>query len=174
MERETYAAFEWTIPTTFFVFIGGAMVEALIKEAAKEYTPKLLSGLKALALRCRDMNIRWLSATEATEKLSRKYQQSAGFSIIIQTKTGKNVKMLFDQELSPAEWEDAIDGMLGTMATNHVHYPDDVLTKSAIMQAAKPHSPLYVMYNRERKEWEFHNDQTMLEHQRNSPPPAEK
>ena len=51
--------------------------------------------------------------------------------------------------------------MSATFATHYGQYPDDALTKSAIRQATKLHAQ-YVVYNREREGWEFHNDQTML------------
>ena len=103
-ELATYAAFEWTIPTVFAAYLGKTIFETLLKEAAKEYTPNILAGLKALAVRCKEMNIRWLTATESTQKRSRKYHQSAAFSIIVQTKSGQSLKMLFDEELTPADW----------------------------------------------------------------------
>lgn len=49
-----------------------------------------------------------------------------------------------------SKWEEAIDGLLATVATNYVHYPQDALTTSTITQTTKPISMLYVVYNRER------------------------
>lgn len=172
-EFATYAAFEWTIPTVFAAYLGKTLIDALLKEVAKEYTPNIIAGLKALAVRCKQMNIRWLTATESTHKRSRKYQQSAAFSIVVQTKSGQQMKMLFDEQLSPAEWEDAIDGMLATVAANYVHYPNDSLTQSPVVQTTKPTSSLYVIYNRERSGWEIHNDQTLLAIRQNQTPKTE-
>jgi hypothetical protein len=172
-ERATYAAFEWTIPTVFALYIGKTMVDSLLKELAKEYAPKLLAGTKALALRCKEMGIRWMSSADTPDKLSRNYHQSAGFSIVVQLKGGQQLKMLFDEALSPNEWEEAIDGLLATVVTNYVKYPNDPLTTSAVAQATESTSRLYVAYNRERATWELHNDMTMMAVQRGESPKAE-
>lgn len=160
--QETYAAFEWTVPTIFMAYLGQKIFEALLGEVMKDVTPKIVAGLKAFAIRCKGMNIRFLSATQSTQKLSRNYQQSAGFSIVAQTKSGQRIKLLFDEQLSEADWEEAIDGFLGTVAANYVNYPDDPLAKSVVVQATKPTATLYAVYNRDSKGWEIHNDQTML------------
>jgi hypothetical protein len=162
-EPEMYAAFEWTLPTVFFVYIGKLFVDELLKQTAKDTAPKLIEGVKAMARRCREMNIRWFTATSSTEKLSRRYKQSAGFSILIQTPGGQIVKMLFDEELSAKDWEDAIDGLLTVITTKGESVPQNEDTKAAVTQLVKPNSQLYVIYNRESKDWEMHNDKTMFE-----------
>ena len=169
-QQTAYAAFEWTIPTMVVLYVGKTMVDAMVKELAKEYAAKLLAGTKALALRCKDMGVRWVTSGDTPDKLTRKYCQSAGFSIVVQLKNGQNLKMLFDEALTPAQWEEAIDGLLATVATNYVQYPEDALTTSTITQTTKSTSMLYVAYNRERTAWELHNDATMMALQRGQPP----
>lgn len=163
--QETYAAFEWTVPTLFAVYLGQKVFEAMLGEVVKDLTPKVLAGLKVFAIRCKEMDIKFLSASQSTQKLSRNYHQSAGFSIVAQTKSGQRIKLLFDEKLSQTDWEDAIDGFVVTVAANYVNYPDDQLTKSAVAQATKPTATLYSVYNRDANGWEIHNDQTMLLHQ---------
>jgi hypothetical protein len=169
-EQTAYAAFEWTIPTVVVLYIGKALVDALVKEFAKDYAAKLLAGTKALALRCKDMGVRWVTSADTPNKLTQNYSQSAGFSIVVQLKSGQNLKMLFDEALTPGQWEEAIDGLLATVATNYVKYPEDALTTSVIAQATRPTSMLYVAYNRERTAWELHNETTMMALQRGQPP----
>lgn len=169
-EQTAYASFEWTIPTVVMLYIGKTFVDAFAKELAKEYAAKLLEGTKALALRCKDMGVRWVTSADTPDKLTRNYNQSAGFSIVVQLKSGQNLKMLFDEALTPDQWEEAIDGLLATVANNYVKYPEDALTTSIIAQATRPTSMLYVAYNRERTAWELHNDATMMAMQRGQPP----
>ena len=89
---------------------------------------------------------------------------------MVPLKSGQNLKMLFDEALTPAQWEEAIDGLLATVATNYVQYPKDALTTSTITQTTKPTSMLYVAYSQERIAWELHNDATMMAMQRGQSP----
>lgn len=161
-ETHAYAAIEWTIPTVVSIYLGKTLMDALLKEWAKEYSPKIVAGIKALALRCKEMGARRVTATGSPNKVSQDHHHSAGFSLVVQLKGGQRVKMLFDEQLTPAQWEEAIDGMLATVSTNYLTYPEDALTTSSIAQATSPSSLLYVAYNRERAGWEVHNDQTMM------------
>ena len=171
-ENHVYAAMEWTIPTVVSVYLGKVLVDALMKEWAKEYSPKIVAGVKALALRCKEMAVHRLTSTGSENKLSKNYHHSAAYSLVVELKGGQRVKMLFDEGLTPAQWEEAIDGMLATVATNYTTYPEDALTTSLIAQATHPASILYVAYNREREGWELHNGETMMALQRGQAPPA--
>lgn len=172
-ETHVYAAIEWTIPTIVSIYLGKTLVDALMKEWAKEYSPKIVAGVKALALRCKEMAVRRITSTGSSDKLSKNYHHSAAFSLVVQLKGGQHVKMLFDEGLTPTQWEEAIDGMLATVATNYTTYPEDALTTSLITQASHPDSTLYVSYNREREGWELHNGETMMALQRGQVPLAE-
>ena len=39
---------------------------------------------------------------DTPDQLTRNYRQSAGFSIVVPLKSGQNLKMLFDEALTPA------------------------------------------------------------------------
>lgn len=162
VEPQTYAALEWSIPTLVAVYLGKTVFEAFIKETAKDYTPNLLAGIKALAKRCQQIRSQSVAATASKDKLNPDYRQSGVFSLVVETKSGRSLKLLFDEELSPQDWEDAIDGMLGTVASNYINHPNDPLSKSGVMAITKPGSPIYAVYNWEHKGWELHNDHTLL------------
>ncbi|WP_324680820.1 hypothetical protein [Hymenobacter sp. GOD-10R] len=172
-EQHTYNAFEWALPTAFAVYIGKLLVDELVKQAAKDASPKLIAGIKAMARKCREMNIRWLSAAEINGKSTRRYKQSAGFSILVQTESGQVVKMLFDQELSAQEWESVIDGFLTAIIAKAkgLPTPQGDAVDAVIAEIGEPDSQVYVIYNRESKSWDLHNGQSMLALQRDPPAP---
>ena len=168
VERGSFAALEWSMPTVFMATLSGLYLKALMTEAAKDHYPKIVAGLKALAARCRKMQIRWLNAEQIRHGLMPKYQQSAGFSIVVQTKSGQLVKLLFDQALSQAAWEDAIDAFLMLALLNQQKAPDDDITAAANALKTTHNGMLYVVWSREREQWEFEDDKSMMAKSRNS------
>ena len=156
-----FAAFEWTVPTTVVAAVGTAFLVSFATEAGKDVYLKTKVGLKALAARLKGMRTRFVASSGSLHKLSSHYHQSGAFSIVVQAKSGQRVKMLFD-ELSQADWEDAIEVFLAIAVVNQQQHPNDPLTVAAANLGAKPTAALYAVFNRESKLWEFQDDKTML------------
>lgn len=158
------AGLEWAMPTMIVAYILKPYFDGLLKEAGKDHYALLAAGLKRLAAKWHKQRTIRVAASGSPHKLSSNYHQSGLFSIVVQTRSGQQVKMLFDEALSQADWEDAIDGFLAFAALNHAHYPNDPLTvtTAAAGLTSKPTSALYGVYNRETKQWEFQDDSTML------------
>ena len=123
VEKDAFMAFEWVVPTAFGVYILKPYFDSFLKEAGKDHYLLLKSGLKKIVEKGKLIKAKMISATQSTKKLSENYNQSLVVSIELQTKNNRHIKLLFDNELEKADWEDAIDQLLDLVIENYESFP---------------------------------------------------
>ena len=108
-ENHPWAALEWTIPTIIVAYILKPYFETFLKEAGKDHYKILSRKLKKIIAKGRKIDTKLITATQSTKKLDKTYSQSGSVSMIIETRTGRYIKLLFDKDLSKKDWEFALD-----------------------------------------------------------------
>ncbi|HRE79260.1 MAG TPA: hypothetical protein PLL09_15695 [Flavobacterium sp.] len=118
-EMRVFAALEWTIPTAIVVYILKPYFDAFLKEAGKQHFDVLSKSLKSLINKGKEMNVKLITSSETPEKLSKNYNQSLAISVLFETKKGKIIKLLFDNDLEKEDWDYAIDQMMEYVVENY-------------------------------------------------------
>lgn len=162
-EKEAYSAFEWIYPTAIIAYILKPYFEGLLSELSKDHYQLLKKGLKKMVSSGKLVESQLVSATKSTEKLSPTYNQSLMFSLVIQIKDGKQIKLLFDNSLDKSDWDEAINQLLD-FAIEHYEKNDDKLSKLIVDANPKNNSLIYAKINLESKEIEFYDDQKLIEY----------
>jgi hypothetical protein len=122
-------ALEWIIPTAIAAFIFKSYFDGFLKEAGKDHYNILRNWLKGFANSGRLIKVHTIYATQSTDKGPKKNSQSKSISLLLQTKDDKIIKLLFDDDLSKEDWDNAIDQLLDFAIENYENQPNDTLTK---------------------------------------------
>jgi hypothetical protein len=160
--NEVFAAMEWIVPTVFAGIILKPYFEAFFQEAGKDHYLLLKKGLKKMLIRGKETDVKIVAASQSTEKLSKNYSQSLAVSILFQTKTGRNIKLLFDNNLNIEDWEKELDEFLVLIREHYQNYPNDKISEKIKDLSPKQYYTIYVLLNPEVKELEFHDDLTLI------------
>lgn len=154
-----FAAIEWTVPTILVAYLAKPYFEEFLKEAGKDHYHKLSNWLKKVVTNMKDIKVKTITSSGSIHKVDDNYSQSKAVSLIIQTKTGKPIKILFDNDLEKEDWENAIDVILDFVIKNYENSPNDEM--SIKTKDLKPNKPLYAIINKLTKELEFYDDNTI-------------
>jgi len=166
-ENSVWNALEWTIPTLIIGYILKPYFETFLKEAGKEHY-KILSGkIKPLLKKGKSFETKLLTATQSTEKLSKTYNQSHSISIIVETKSGRLIKLLFDNDLSLTDWEEAIDELFDFVIENYEKPNNNRIEKLTAGFKEHPNFKYYAIINEKTKKIEFYDDKKLLNKTRN-------
>lgn len=166
-EPEAWAAMEWIIPTGIGAYIAKPYFEGFLQEAGKDHYVKVKAWLKKLARYARNFSAKLVTGSDSTEKVSSQYNQSLIFSLFIQTKSGKSIKLLFDNDLTTDDWEEAIDKLLDYAVESYQKGINDELSNKTAHLKPKSNSRfIYVLIDKESKELMFHDDDTLIAIQR--------
>ncbi|GAB2526802.1 hypothetical protein [Rufibacter soli] len=157
--RTPFAAIEWTVPTIVIAYLAKPYFEEFLKEAGKDHYHKLSKWLKKIVTNSKNMKVTTITSAGSTHKVDTSYSQSKAISLIIQTKSGKPIKLLFDDNLDKEDWECAVDSMLEFIIDNYEKYPNDELSKRT--DDLKPNKPVYSLINKSTKKLEFFDDHTI-------------
>jgi hypothetical protein len=163
VEKESFMAFEWVVPTAFGVYILKPYFDSFLKEAGKDHYLLLKSGLKKIVEKGKLIKARFITARESTKKLSQDYNQSIVVSIELQTKNNRHIKLLFDNELDKSDWEDAIDQLLDLVIENYELFPNDKLSKQINDRVENQRHIVYGIINPKTKKVEFYDDRKLCE-----------
>lgn len=161
-ENEPFSAFEWILPTAFGVCILKPYFDSFLSEMGKDHYLILKNGLKKVLENGKKYKISLITATKSTEKLSNSYNQSLVISIIIQIKNNRQIKLLFDDNLSKDDWENAIEQLLVFVLENYEKYPNDKLSKRIEKLNIEERKMIYSKINPETKLIEFFDDNAMV------------
>lgn len=163
-EKEPYCSFEWIYPTIIIAYILKPYFESFIKELAKDHYTLLKDGLKKMVSSGKHIDSKLVAATQSTSKLSKTYNQSLVFSLIIQTKNDKQIKLLFDNDLEKSDWDEAIDKLFD-FVIEHYEKVDNNDRLSKIITVANPNDKqiIYAIINLATKEIEFCDDIKLCE-----------
>lgn len=162
IENEPFCAFEWIIHTVVVAFIFRSYFEGFISEAGKDHYLLLKKGLKKIAEKGKKTNVKLITATQSGEKLSGTYNQSLAFSLIIETKNNRRIKLLFDNDLEKEDWDNAIDELLNFVIENYEKYPNDKLNKLVNKVNDEERKTTYAIINQKSKLIEFYDDKSLI------------
>lgn len=166
-KRVVYAALEWTIPTAIVAYIVKPYFESFLQEAGKQHFEILSKKLKTLLNRGKEMNVRLISASKSSEKLSKTYNQSMAISVLFETKNGKFIKLLFDDDLEKADWDYAIDQMMEYVVENYENESESKLAEIIKDFDKEKAFKIYAVINKETKLLEIYDDREFGKHNRN-------
>ena len=161
-ENEAYAAMEWIVPTLFSGIVLKPYFESFFQEAGKDHYQLLKKGLKKMLASGRETDVKLITPAESTQKLSKSYTQSLAVSILFQSKTGRNIKLLFDNNLKFEDWENQLEEFLILIREHYQDYPNDKISEKIKDLSHKEYYIIYVILSPETKELEFHDDLTLL------------
>jgi hypothetical protein len=166
-ENDSWNAFEWTIPTLIVGYILKPYFETFLKEAGKEHYKILSEKIKSILRKGKQVESKLLTATKSTEKLSKTYNQSQSISIIVQTKKGRLIKLLFDKDLSLNDWEEALDELFDFVIENYEKPDNNRIKKLTAEFKRHPNFNYYAVINKTSKKIEFYDDNGLLLKERN-------
>jgi len=161
-EPKKFMAFEWVMPTLFGIYILKPYFSAFLTEAGKDHYQILKNGLKKIIEKGKIITAKTIAASNSTEKLSKKYNQSLVISLTIQTKSNKQIKLLFNNDLDKSDWDTAIDELLDFVIENYESFPEDKLSQSLNRINTRDTETIYGMMNSDTKKLEFYNDEDLI------------
>lgn len=161
-ENSAWNAFEWTIPTIIVGYILKPYFETFLKEAGKEHYKILTEKIKPLVKKGKSVETKLLTASQTIEKVSKTYNQSHSISLIVETKSGRLIKLLFDNDLSVTDWEDAIDELFDFVIENYENPNDNRIKKLTEGFKEHPNFKYYAVINEETKRIEFYDDKKLI------------
>ncbi len=115
-----------------------------------------------MLVRGKETDVKLITANESSQKLSKSYTQSLAVSILFQTKTGRNIKLLFDNNLKLDDWENELEEFLILIRDHYQDYPNDKISEKIKDLSPKEYYTIYVILSPETKELEFHDDITLI------------
>lgn len=152
------AAMEWTIPTVLAAYILKPYFESFLQEMGKDHYTSLKSWLKKQADDSRAIQVRTITAEQAIYKNQKKYSQSKAFSIMFQTKDGRIIKLMFNNDLNKEQWDSAIETLCELVLENYQRYPTDALTQKLAGLKQDARFRIYAAIDKDSGELNFYDD----------------
>lgn len=165
IEKINYGAFcgiEWYLPTALVVFVLQPYFSGFLNEMGKDHYKKLKKGLKTIINFGKRTKYIAIAPDLSPDKLSKKYNQSLGVSIVFETSNSYRIKLLFDNDLDKVDWDNAIDQLFELVIENYVKFPDDRLSKIISKLESQERKPIFALINNTTKEIEFLNEKGMI------------
>jgi hypothetical protein len=156
-----YNAFEWAVPGIIAAYILKPYFESFLKEAGKDHYILLSKWLKDLVTKARRIKVHTIAATQSKDKIDPTYRQSKSISIYCHTKNDKLIKLLFDETLSDADWENAVEKILQLLMENYADSPNDTLSDK-LKGLNQKYRTFYAFIDEDTKEWVFMDDKELM------------
>ncbi len=156
------AALDWVVPTVIAAYVFKPYFESFLEEAGKDHYKILKAWLKKFAENGRLIAVHRISAMQSTEKNVSDDNQSKSVSLLIQTKNGKIIKLLFDNDLTKEDWDSAIDQLLDFAIDNYEKFPNDKL--SQVLKELEPEHYLkvYAIVDKSSKQLLFYDNKGLM------------
>ena len=155
-------ALEWIIPTAIAIYIFKSYFDGFLKEAGKDHYTILKTWLKKFADNGRLIKVHTIYATQSSSKRPNNNTQSKSVSLLLQTKNGKIIKLLFDNDLTKEDWDNAIDQLLNFAIENYEKYPNDNLTKELERLDPDTRQKIYAIIDKDTKKLLFYGDRDLI------------
>jgi len=168
-EPAIFASVEWMVPTFFAVYLLKPYFESFLAEAGKDHYLLLKKGLKELAKRVKGIGARTIVSSQSPDKVAKNNDQSKIFSISIQTKSGRIIKLLFDNTLSEEDWDEAIDTLFEYVAENYNNPLQGKLVEFTEGFRKEEYVQYYVIIDKETKRIKFYDDMGIIKLHRENP-----
>ncbi|MBS1593498.1 MAG: hypothetical protein JST90_04195 [Bacteroidetes bacterium] len=150
---------EWAVPTMMVAYIAKPFFESFLKEAGKDSYEVFKVWLKKILAMSRRFKLKTITATESIHKISPNYSQSKVISIVIRLSDDRNLKVLFNDNLSQEDWELALDSLLDFVVSNYENIaPLQESDESDSYMRMLRRQPLYAIMDIESNKWVFYND----------------
>ena len=162
-ENGAWMALEWTIPTVIIAYVFKPYFETFLKEAGKEHYKILSEKLKKIIGKGKKINTQLITAEQSTEKLNKAYNQSSTVSVIVETRTGRFIKLLFDKKLDKSDWEDALDQLLEYVIENYEKPNENKIERLTAGFKEHINFKYYALINSDTKKIEFFDDKKLME-----------
>ncbi|MBS2100008.1 hypothetical protein [Carboxylicivirga linearis] len=154
------AALDWVVPTAIAAYIFKPYFEAFLKEAGKDHYNVLKKWLKKFVDNGRAIKVHRVTATQSPNKLNKEDSQSKAVSLYIQSKSGQKIKLLFDNDLTQQDWDQAIDSIMDLAKDNYENFPNDKLTTET--EKFDYRTFIYAVIDRKTKQFVFYDDNDLL------------
>lgn len=151
-----YAAMEWALPTAIAVYLAKPFFESFLSEAGKDVYTIAKGWIKKILLKGREIKTHVITASQSTEKTSKTYHQSRSISIVIQLKNKTSITLLFDENLSTEDWENAIESLLDFIVANYNNMQIQDPSESSLPPELRPPLHLYGIIHPPTKQWNFY------------------
>lgn len=161
-EGGTWAALEWIIPTAIAAYVFKSYFDGFLKEAGKDHYITLKNWLKNFTNNGRLLKVQTIYDSQSTNKRPNDNNQSKSVSLLLQTKNGKIIKLLFDNDLAKEDWDNAIDQLLDFAIENYEKYPNDNLTKELERFDSDTRQRIYAIIDKDNKKLLFYDDKTLI------------
>ncbi|SFQ80219.1 hypothetical protein [Hymenobacter arizonensis] len=159
---EAHASIEWVLMTGVVAWVSKSYFESFLQEAGKDHYQLLSNWLKGLVGKSRILKSRTITASQSTEKIQSGYRQSKVISVMMQLKNGQTVKVLFDDQLSQQEWEEAVEQMISLVVANYQSAENDALAQQLADGNQQKRQALYAVLDDTGKNWLLLDDRGMM------------
>jgi hypothetical protein len=153
---EAWLSLEWAIPGLIVAYLAKPYFEGFLQEMGKDHYESVKAWLKKVLSRARELDTRVISVGE--HKTSGKDTQSKAISIFIDLKDGRQLKLLFDSDLTEDDWSNGLQEILEMVMANYEAKTDDQLAEALTPLRGMPYHTVYAYINPETKKWEFIDD----------------
>lgn len=150
-----FAALEWIVPTACILYVFKSYFNGFLTEAGKDHYHILKKGIQNSTKKAKLIDAKLISSSATPNKLSNKYNQSGIVSLILETKDNRQLKLLFDNDLSYTDWENGIEELLELVIENHNLFPEDKLSSKISELEMYNSRELYAIINPKSKNIEI-------------------
>lgn len=165
-EPRIYASLDWLMPTAIAAYILKPYFEGFFSQAGEDHYFKLKNWLKNLSNNGRKIKIVTLNDVQSTEKVSNSGNQSKSVSIIFENKNGRSIKLLFDNNLTQDDWDNAIEQMVDLLVNHYKEFPHDRLSMVTEGLEQDVRFELYVIIDSKSKSLLFYDHMGIYKLQR--------
>lgn len=156
-----YNSIDWIIPTAIVAYIGKSYFDGYLKEMGKEHYLSLKIWLKKFANKYRNLNIVTITSTQSNN-IKDDNAQSKAISLLIQTKNDKIIKLLFDENFTKEDWENAIDNIFDFVIEHYENSPNDFLSKEIEKLNLEFNSKIYTIIDKEKNKLIFYSEKDLV------------
>ncbi|PTT01898.1 hypothetical protein DBR11_06280 [Pedobacter sp. HMWF019] len=165
-DERLFAAFEWTIPTTFIVMVSGLFFKSFMEEAGKDAYQMLKTRLKEYILKRREIKTKLVAASQSPNKLSKTYDQSLSVSMKARLHSRLVVNVMISEKVENQDADDMMDGVFEVLNMLYVQC-QEAAPEGQVNGNIRPEE-LYLLANPETKLWEILSSKEMSDRYRNS------
>lgn len=158
-----YASFEWVVPSAIAAYIFKPYFEGFLSEAGKDHYVVLKEWLKKLTSNARAIKVHTIYSSYATKKRNGSNTQSKSISLLIQTKNNIVIKLLFDETLTQADWDNAIEQFLDLATDQYKNFPNDKLSAALSSLEIKRNHYVYATIDQNSKELTFFDNNKLAQ-----------
>ncbi|ETZ19143.1 hypothetical protein [Pedobacter sp. V48] len=161
-----FAAFEWIIPTSFIIMVSGLFFKSFMEEAGKDAYQMLKSRLKQYILKRREIKTQLVAASQSTNKLSKKYDQSLSISLKARLHSRLLINVLVSEKIEDKDADDMLESVFEVLNLLYQQC-QQAAPEEKINRSVRPEE-MYLVANPETRLWEMLTSKEMLERYKNT------